>query len=142
MEKSNIDIEKIISVEQILGLNSPFNLKFVCCQNLTGPGIYFISFNSQVIYVGKYQPLNGDIFVDRWLRHIETITLRGYRVGFGESNNPEEKLRRLGEVIGNNSLRESLQHTYDHDLRRFRDTGVVTSKNRVRFADENWNEFN
>jgi hypothetical protein len=143
-----ISIADIISVEEDPNSRAPLNLTFkhnrtsAKLNTLRGPGIYLISFDSQVIYVGKYQPLCGDILADRWLRHIETITLRGHRVGFGKPYS-QKKLMLLCESADNDDLKGHLTDIYDSDQgrSRFKDTGVVTSRNRIRFAGENWNNF-
>ena len=85
-----IHIYKAIIVGLSNRRNFPFNLTFnttIKDNRANGPGVYLISFKGIPIYFGSYRPFNrGNIFNDRWLRHIETITLRGHRVGFGNAN--------------------------------------------------------
>ena len=78
-----IRVEKISLYDANWPVPSPFNLRFKREQPgieqdkvLKGTGIYLISLDDQVAYLGKYQPANGDIISDRWARHLQTITAR------------------------------------------------------------------
>lgn len=116
----------------------PFNLKFESAikdNRANGPGVYLISFKDSPIYLGKYQPFKrNNIFNDRWLRHIETITLRGGRVGFGSNS-------RLDKVLPTvcDDLKTILNKLSEKELSyRLEDTGVCSSKDRRAFASQNW----
>lgn len=116
----------------------PFNLKFkstIKDNRANGPGVYLISFKDSPVYFGKYQPFKrNNIFDDRWLRHIETITLRGKRVGFGSNS-------RLDKVLPTvcDDLKTILNKLSEDELYyRLRDTGVCSSKERRSFASQNW----
>lgn len=116
----------------------PFNLQFKSTINddrTNGPGVYMISFKNIPIYFGKYQPFRrSNIFDDRWLRHIETITLRGGRVGFG----PKSTLDKVLPTVCDD-LKTILNKLSEDELDyRLRDTGVCSSKNRRAFASQNW----
>lgn len=110
-----------------------------------GPGIYLISYCSEVIYIGKYQPLNkGNILKDRWIAHLQTITMRGSRVGFGRCVDTTKKLNGILNDLTNAQLSEKIRQMHINPFersKRFKDTGVVTSINRVAFAVENWDSF-
>lgn len=91
----------------------PFNLQFydtsraagIPAKELSGPGIYTIAFQGQLIYLGKYQPFErGNILNDCWIRHVETLTLRGNRLGFNGAKNPESKLKQLLGVVQSGTL--------------------------------------
>ncbi|HEY9032090.1 MAG TPA: hypothetical protein VIM93_12070 [Kangiella sp.] len=149
MTDKTIPIDNVVKVNLNTSLPAPLNLSFLLrkvsddtLQQLAGPGLYLIRFDDEVIYLGKYQPIGGKILTDRWLRHLETITLRGKRVGFGASKNPDKKLNSLLKQVSNPDLQSALQNIFmNHYEDRIKDTGVVTAKNRVGFADENWNYF-
>lgn len=119
----------------------PFNLEFKSTINDTrsnGPGVYLISFKDSPIYFGKYQPFcRSNIFNDRWLRHIETITLRGNRVGFGRKSKLDKVLPTLCDDL--KALVEKLSE--DELCYRLNDTGVVSSRNRRTFASKNWQQL-
>ncbi|MEA4901970.1 hypothetical protein [Desulfitobacterium sp.] len=116
----------------------PFNLKFkstIKDDRANGPGVYLISFKDSPVYFGKYQPFRrNNIFDDRWLRHIETITLRGERVGFG----PNSTLNKVLPTVCDD-LKTILNKLSEDELcYRMRDTGVCSSDYRRAFASQNW----
>jgi len=119
----------------------PFNLKFksiIKDDRANGPGVYLISFKDSPVYFGKYQPfMRNNIFDDRWLRHIETITLRGERVGFGSNSRLDKVLPTVCDdlkTILNKLSEDELYH-------RFRDTGVCSSCYRRIFASQHWRQL-
>lgn len=119
----------------------PFNLNFqstIKDDRVKGPGVYMISFKGNPIYFGKYQPFNrNNIFADRWLRHIETITLRGERVGFGNNSTLNKVLPTVCD-----DLKTILSELSEGEaLYRFRDTGVCSSKERRKFASQHWDKL-
>ncbi|MEQ1486868.1 MAG: hypothetical protein ABL920_00110 [Methylotenera sp.] len=142
-------LSKIISVDVASG-KEPLNLKFKANKldesnksDFIGPGIYLISYKAEVIYIGKYQPLNrGNILLDRWIRHLETITMRGFRVGFGKCKNKKTKFESIQRIQDMHPLLTEIENLYKYNCeQRFRDTGIVTSMNRIAFAGNNWNDF-
>lgn len=119
----------------------PFNLKFksiIKDDRVNGPGVYLISFKNSPVYFGKYQPFRrNNIFDDRWLRHIETITLRGERVGFGSNSRVDKVLPTVCD-----DLKSILNKLSEDELcYRLRDTGVCSSNNRRAFASKNWSQL-
>lgn len=127
---------------------SPFNLKFKS-QELTdeqstaisGSGLYMISKGDEVIYVGLYRPQKGNIIADRWGRHLQTITGRGYNIGLG-GRNPEARRDELLDSVSADGLRQAIEYSYLHSREeRYKDTGYNTTPNRLRFASENWDIF-
>jgi hypothetical protein len=136
-----IHIYDAIAINESSEWKFPFNLSFssrINDRRAQGAGVYLISFRDHPIYLGKFQPLNrNSIFNDRWLRHIETITLRGTRVGFG----PKSSLDKVIPTVCP-ELQEHLRDlpTLDKNY-RFRDTGVCSSVNRRNFASINWEQF-
>lgn len=107
---------------------------------IAGTGIYLIARGAEVAYLGKYQPADGNIIADRWGRHLQTITARGYNIGLG-GKHAESRLAAILQAVDHPRLRQVLQAAYDHDRQRFRDTGYTTSPNRLRFAGEHWDHF-
>lgn len=146
---TSVPIKDVIKVNPVATLSEPLNLSFGLNkvsvdlqQKLSGPGLYLIRFDNEVIYLGKYQPIGGKILPDRWLRHLESITLRGSRVGFGVSKNPIKKLQTIFNQVNHPNLEKSLTEIFtNHSEQRVIDTGVVTGKNRIGFADEHWDYF-
>ena len=127
---------------------SPFNLRFTSRQlsaaqaaAISGSGLYMISNGLEVVYVGIYRPALGNIIADRWGRHLQTITGRGYNIGLG-GRNPDARKKELLNAVDADDLRSAIEfaHTYSQKD-RFRDTGYNTTPNRLRFASENWNLF-
>lgn len=122
--KSNIDVE----------VSYPYNINFerIIKDKISGPGIYLITYKEQVLYVGSHCKHN-DIISDRWLRHINTITNRGSKVGFGR--NSKQKFENEIEPLFNKS---NLNFNKNEILKnRLRDTGYVTSIKRVKFILDN-----
>lgn len=119
----------------------PFDLKFksiIKDDRANGPGVYLISFKDIPVYFGKYQPLNrNNIFDERWLKHIETITLRGKRVGFGSKSRVIKVLPMVCDEL-KTILSKLLEDKLCDCLK---DTGVCTSYNRIVFASQNWQQF-
>lgn len=163
MEYQTFDIRDFICVTRTapIGLPwpvaCPFDLSFArqaldAAQSaaITGTGIYLITKLPQreIIYLGLYRPMAGDVITDRWTRHLQTITWRGARIGLGPApkERTAEKIRRrrdkLLAVIDNQALQTTLRVAHDHDVdARFTSTGNDTSVNRTRFAAEHWSEF-
>jgi hypothetical protein len=142
--RSFIQVERVKPNDATWPIPSPFDLRFKSqrlnaeqSDAISGTGIYLISKGLEVVYLGKYQPENGKIIADRWGRHLQTITARGYNIGLG-GKIPELRLAELMEAVAHPNLRQVLQAAYAHDCQRFRDTGYNTTPNRLRFASENW----
>lgn len=132
-------IYDVINVEQVLSLRAPFNFRFSSryeSDQVQGPGIYVITFEEQPIYLGKFQPFHrNNILHDRWLRHMETMTMRGCRVGFGKN----ATLNKLKAYV-HGDIYEYLADLSENELSKFlRDTGVCTSIRRCKFTAEKWN---
>lgn len=127
---------------------SPFNLRFrardlspALRSSITGTCIYVGAMDDRVFYLGKYQPMNGNIINDRFARHLQTVTGRGADIGFGGRNNPGQRLQRLLAGVSDEHLRSALVSAYETDRWRFKDTGCNTSPNRLRFASACWAIF-
>lgn len=134
----SINIYDAIHVSLSKKWKYPFNLKFkstIKDDRVNGPGVYLISFKDIPVYLGKFQPFRrNSIFNDRWLRHIETITLRGERVGFG----PNSTLDKVFPTVCDD-LKTILNKLSEDELcYRMRDTGVCSGRYRREFASQNW----
>jgi len=74
--------------------------------------------------------------IDRWSKHIQTITNRGYNVGFNRS------IERFNEIYSPIYLKNKLIINENELInKRLKDTGVVTAENKVRYCMDNWDKF-
>jgi len=133
----------------------PFDLKFKRKRELPKSfeqqikhcGLYFIAnrdghIEDEVIYVGIYKNTTGKIIQDRWARHLQTITGRGYNIGFGGKKDPTTRVAKLKAAVSHPNLVLGLENAHHLESKRyFKDTGYTSSPNRLRFASENWNQF-
>ena len=122
----------------------PFDLDFRLrsskrhSESMHGPGVYQIFFEDKLIYVGKFDTLNdGNVAEERWRKHLETITLRGNRVGFTSPKTVSE----LIDLMGNKKLQGALMAEKTKLKKRLRDTGVISSRRRIAFANTYWGKF-
>lgn len=163
MQELKFHIRDIIAVNQVKPtgaewrIRCPFDLTFGRQQldaeqtaAISGTGIYLIERRpkSEVVYLGLFRPMSGNIIALRWSRHLQTITWRGANIGLGPSSNYrtpraiELRKETLKEAVSHPGLRGVIQAAYDDDWTvRYRSTGNDTSPNRARFASENWDEF-
>ena len=113
-------------------ISLPFNLSFEIIKEkddgFRGPGIYVATFKDEVIYIGSYSSTNMNIIQDRWVKHIQTFTNRGYRLGF----NSKSKVRLIPSIF---------KSYFDNEPYRFCDKGTVTSIERLTFAAEFFKYF-
>jgi hypothetical protein len=91
-ELFSVRVKKETSIQkEIREISFPFNLSFEIIKEKTddfsGPGIYMITFKEEVIYIGSYSSKNNKIINERWDKHIQTLTCRGYRIGFNSKSN-------------------------------------------------------
>lgn len=111
----------------------PFDLRFKIIKEITGefkgPGVYCIAFRENVVYIGSYRSQKPMIINQRWINHIMTLTNRGYRVGF----NSKKKQHLIPDLF---------KPFFERDkLLRYRDTGVVTTIERLEFAANYFADF-
>ena len=93
-----------------------------------GPGIYVITFDKKVIYIGSYSSTKPNIINDRWERHIATMTNRGYRIGFNAKTKE-------------NRIPKNFKRDFDMQNFRYGDTGNVTTIERLKFASSHFRTF-
>jgi hypothetical protein len=116
----------------------PFNINFSRKhkENIKGPGIYIITLDDEIAYIGSYKTDN-DIIADRWIRHIHTITCRGINIGFG--NRTIEWFRKTySPIFTRNNITINETEIVNE---RLRDTGYVTTKNIVKYCMSKWSKL-
>ena len=163
MEHLTFNIRDFIGVNQsapsgaLWPVRCPFELTFTRrsldatkTAAISGTGIYLITKlpQEEIVYLGLFRPLAGDIVADRWVRHLQTITWRGARIGLGpirQGRTPAKIARRRDNLLGaanHPALQAVIRAAYDYDQEaRYTSTGNDTSVNRTRFASEHWEEF-
>ena len=122
------DIFRItIDSNSVFPLNLSFELTDDSQPSFQGPGIYFMYYKTELVYIGFFYPSqkNRDVRKERMLKEIATITMRGNKV-----------------VFSNNAFNAHQQCVnYPIYQGEISDNGFQTSKNRVEFTDKNWSEF-
>ena len=129
----DVSLKKETSIKnKKIDLEFPFNLQFKIKsqkdKKLRRPGIYFATYNDEVIYIGSYKSTKNNIISDRWVKHIQTFTNRGYRIGFNSKNRKE-------------SIPQKFKIFFEKQPLRFSDTGTVTTIERLFFAEINFDKF-
>jgi hypothetical protein len=116
-----------VDIQRTFPLNLEFMLKNQESNSFRGPGIYFLYFKHELVYIGFFydSSIKSDVRTHRWNKELATISMRGKQVVFTQKafdyhqrclNYPVFK----GEVSKN---------------------GVQTSANRLLFVDKNWDSF-
>ncbi len=116
-----------IDSNSVFPLNLSFELTDDSQPAFQGPGIYFMYYKTELVYIGFFYPSqeNRDVRKERMLKEIAAITMRGYQV-----------------VFSTNAFNAHQQCVnYPIFQGEIGDNGFQTSKNRVEFADINWSEF-
>jgi hypothetical protein len=107
----------------------PLNIKFEATeyakQEINSTGIYFLTYKSELLYIGYAVQQEA---LDRMRRQLEGITLRGSRVGFND----------LAVLAIENS--DILSSFFNATILERRN-GFVTSEKRVLFAENHWKDF-
>lgn len=136
---TKFEYKKLFSIEIKDPAKFPFNIDFhrENKENIKGPGMYIITLDDEIAYIGSYKTDN-DIIDDRWIRHIHTITCRGIKIGFG--NKTIEWFRKTySPIFTRNNI--TINET-EIVKERLRDTGYVTTKNIVKYCMSKWNILN
>jgi hypothetical protein len=109
----------------------PLNLEFKLNDNphpdFQGPGMFFMYYKAELVYIGFFYPSdkNSDVRKERMNKEIASITMRGKQVVFSQSAfNAHQNCVNYPVFQGQIS-----------------DNGFQTSVKRVEFADKNWNTF-
>lgn len=116
----------------IVDSNQPFplNLRFELSQDIhpdfQGPGIYFMYYKTELIYIGFLYPKqkNRDVRKERMNKELAGITMRGNQVTMNATSN-----RALDQSANLQNIPQRPQGDF------------LTSRKRVEFADKNWSEF-
>jgi hypothetical protein len=119
--------------------NFPFNINFnrIYINDIKGPGLYFITIDGEIAYLGSYKAYN-DIVADRWIRYMHTITCRGINIGFGNKT-MEWFNKTYSPLFTRNKIKIDETEIVNE---RLRDTGYVTTKNIVKYCMSIWNILN
>ena len=111
----------------------PFNLDFELLPNIPkdvfkNKGIFSLYYRGELIYIG-FSNSNEDIRTTRFVRQLQTITMRGALVQFNQSTiDLIPKLNQISKVLVDQNL---IPQTKDY----------VTSVNRLYFSEHHWDEF-
>jgi hypothetical protein len=92
-------------------------------------GVFTLFYRGELIYIG-YSDNKDDIRTSRFVRQLQTVTMRGLHVQFNQKSK--------------NTIRESvnLRNDFNEDiLSSENQLDFMTSKNRILFADKHWDEF-
>ena len=122
--------DELFQISVDLQQNFPLNLSFELNNNshldFQGPGIYFMYYKTELIYIGFFYPSqkNRDVRTERMNKELATITMRGKQVTMN--------------VTSNKALDQS---AHLQNIPRRPQGDFLTSPKRVRFADRNWSEF-
>lgn len=145
-------LHKIFKFECLKEEGYPFNIKFKPNvdfkknKDFHGCGIYFIRYDEDIIYIGTYAP-NSSVY-ERWVKHIQSFTLRGSEVNFmkinGNHDNQQQNDKKVNFLNIVNKLNEELAADLGNSsllMQKLRGGSCVVGKNRIEFAADNWNEF-
>ena len=113
----------------------PFDLKFVpkgsVEQVFKEPLVYVFRHKNTPLYVGyTFNDKKADVRVSRWTKQLESILCRGYRVGFNQ-----------GALIAFESSNAFTSTQKIEAKSRLRNTSVMTSVKRVKWASNHWDEI-
>ena len=122
--------DSLFSISQDTACTFPLNLDFTLNHakesRFSGPGIYFMYYYEELIYIGSFFPSgkNRDVRFERFNKELETITMRGKHVTFNNAS-----IKALQQSTNLKSLIPKLKGDFQ------------TSKKRVEFADKHWKEL-
>lgn len=109
----------------------PLNLEFVVkdkkSKDFSGPGIYFLYFKEELVYIGYFFPneQTRDVRNERMNKELLSITMRGKQIGFTQSSF------------------DAHQNCVNYPIFQgeISQNGFQTSVKRINFVDKNWNNF-
>lgn len=116
---------------------------------LGGFGIYGITFiptskNEYLIYLGKFQGsakhgrFGGNIILERWQKHLYTITMRGHNVAI-DSERAFDRVQSLSNYPKLSERKTFISLTSDEKNKLFQKNGCQASFNRMMFFVQNEN---
>jgi hypothetical protein len=110
---------------QAFPLNLEFKKTFFSKETFETPGIFFLTYREELIYIGHADQQDA---IERIKRQLETITLRGNHIGFNElSKQTIEQSKILNSHFSSSVLEKS--------------TSYMTSEKRILFTENHWNDF-
>jgi hypothetical protein len=124
--KAEEHLNLIVDSNQPFPLNLSFELSQDIHPDFQGPGIFFIYYKTELIYIGFFYPSqkNRDVRKERMNKELATITMRGKLVTMNATSN-----KALDQSVHLQNIPRRPQGDF------------LTSPKRVRFADRNWSEF-
>jgi hypothetical protein len=123
--------DDLFLLEEDTNSTFPLNLDFIrnpkLATDFPGPGLYFLYFKDQLVYIGFFYPDGDkrDARMERMKKEIATISMRGREVVFTQ-NAFEAHQQCVNYPVFQGEISQN---------------GFQTSVNRVKFADKNWNDF-
>ena len=114
----------IVDSQQPFPLNLCLELSQDLHPDFQGPGIFFLYYKTELIYIGFFYPSqkNSDVRKERMNKELATITMRGKQVTMN--------------ITSNRALDQS---THLQNIPRKPKGDFLTSRKRVEYADKNWN---
>jgi hypothetical protein len=125
--KADEIFDLIVDTNAVFPLNLDFVLKDKKSQDFSGPGIYFLYYKEELVYIGYFFPneQTRDVRYERMNKEIASISMRGREVVFSQNAfDAHQQCSKYPIFQGEISV-----------------NGFQTSVKRIEFADENWNSF-
>jgi hypothetical protein len=124
--KAEEHFQIIIDSQQTFPLNLSFELYNNLHSDFQGPGIFFVYYKTELIYIGFFYPSqkNRDVRKERMNKELAGITMRGKQVTMNATSN---------KALDQSANLQNIPRRPKGDF--------LTSPKRVRFADKNWSEF-
>jgi hypothetical protein len=119
--------ELSVDSKAVFPLNLEFEIKDKKCTDFCGPGMFFMYFKDELLYIGYFHSSkqDNDVRSQRWRKELATITMRGKWI----TVNPK-----ADKALDNSTHLTQAPRRPKGDF--------LTSKKRVEFADKNWNSLN
>lgn len=114
-----------VDVDAAFPLNLIFDYDKNANQTLNQPGIFFMMYKGELIYIGYAIQQEA---LDRMRRQMETITLRGFNVAFNDLAVTTIRNSKILSPYFTNTMLE-------------RRNGFETSQKRILFAENHWQDF-
>jgi len=116
-----------VDTKSVFPLNLEFIVKDKKSKDFSGPGIYFLYYKEELVYIGYFHSskLSNDVRTQRWIKELASITMRGKQIVFTQR------------------AFDAHQNCVNYPVFQgeISDNGFLTSANRVLFTDKNWTSF-
>lgn len=122
--------DSLFSIATDTAFTFPLNLDFILNHakesRFSGPGIYFMYYYEELIYIGSFFPSgkNRDVRFERFNKELETVSMRGKHV-----------------TMNNLSIEALLNSTNLTNITPRIEGDFQASKKRIEFADKHWKEL-